>query len=444
MTVAETFGEFVADAGRSEPGANVIRHATRALVDWSGTVFAGWQTPFAELLLRPLSRELGTGPARVYSSPPLASWPRTAALLNSAVSHSIEMDDIYSPALYHPGCPTIAAALAVAEATGASGRDLLRAIAIGYDVGNRIGRAIQPSHYRYWHTTGTVGGFGAAAAAAALLRLDARQTAHALATVATFAAGLQQAFRSDAMSKPLHAGRAAEAGVLAAEGAQAGLTGALDILEGEAGFAAAMSQGAQWNQAFDGLGASWTIEEITFKNHACCSHAFAAIDGALVLRPQIDDVSRIEQIIVETYTTATEVAGIAQPDTPYEAKFSTAFAVATALLFGRVRLDAFTHDRLHDAGIKALMPRVSLVGSAAYDQAFPAMRGATVRILLRNGLELRHEQPTRRGSPTFPMSNDELADKFRELAEPALKCQTEATLTRLERAADATAFRLMP
>ena len=122
-------------------------------------------------------------------------------------------------------------------------RTFLRGVIVGYEISTRIGESVMPSHYKYWHTTGTVGSFGTAAAVATILELNATQIAHALATVATMAAGLQQAYRMQAMSKPLHSGHAAEVGALAAMAAAKGVTGAADILEGEVGFGNAMSAG---------------------------------------------------------------------------------------------------------------------------------------------------------------------------------------------------------
>src|SRR5690606_8227527 len=161
-------------------------------------------------------------------------------------SHAAEVDDIYKYAIYHPGAPTISAALALAQHLKANGDDFLRAVIAGYEVSTRIGQALGRDHYKYWHNTGTVGVFGSAAAAAVLLKLKPNEFAHALATAATFAAGLQQAFKMDSMSKPLHSGRAADAGLLAAMGAAKGITGSLDILEGEFGMGRAMSSGPDW------------------------------------------------------------------------------------------------------------------------------------------------------------------------------------------------------
>ena len=211
---------------------------------------------------------------------------RAAALFNGSAAHAAEVDDSFRDAMYHPGAATIAAALAASQQAGASGLDFLRAVVLGYEVSTRIGVTLGRAHYRFWHNTGTVGVFGAAAAAGYALRLDAGPFAHALATAATFSAGLQQAFRMDSMSKPLHAGRAAEAGLLAAQLAHRGVTGSLDVLEGESGLGRAVSDGPDWSGIGDTLGRDFHITRLTFKNHVGCGHTFAAIDAALALRSQ--------------------------------------------------------------------------------------------------------------------------------------------------------------
>ena len=208
---------------------------------------ARWSAP-ATLLESALAEDLDRGGATLALG--RNATARTAALINGTAAHTIEFDDIYRDAIYHPGAPTIAAALAVAQERGASGEAFLRGVIVGYEISTRIGAAMGRAHYRYWHNTGTVGSFGAAAAAAAMLLAWTRERfAHALATVTTFAAGLQQAFRMDSMSKPLHAGHAAEAGLLAALAAREGVTGSLDVIDGEAGFGRAMSDGPDWDQA---------------------------------------------------------------------------------------------------------------------------------------------------------------------------------------------------
>src|SRR5829696_7176731 len=264
----------------------VEHHARRALIDWFAALLPGCLHPPATLLAAAMAPERGAGRAVCYVDGQ-PSGLRHAALLNATASHSVEFDDIYRDAGYHPGCPTIGAALAAAQSRGAALDGLLRAVVAGYEVSCRIGVAIQPSHYRYWHTTGTVGTFGAATAAALALGCDATRIAHAIGTAATFAGGIQQAFLSDSMSKPLHPGHAADAGALAAIGAAAGVTGALDVLHGPVGFAAGTSEDTgKWDKALAGLDGRVAITAMTFKNHGCCGHIFAGLDAVADLRAE--------------------------------------------------------------------------------------------------------------------------------------------------------------
>ncbi|MFA7665610.1 MAG: MmgE/PrpD family protein, partial [Burkholderiaceae bacterium] len=200
--------EVAAEFGAQPPAAidseEILHHAKRAVLDWHAAAIPGAVQAPPVLLEKVLADELDRGPSALVLG--RRATTRAAAFLDGTAAHTVEVDDIFKQAIYHPGAPTIAAARAVAREVGASGRDFLRATTVGYEISTRIGAAMGRAHYRYWHNTGTVGAFGAAAAAAVLYRLDAGRFAHALATVATFAAGLQQAFRMDSMSKPMHAG----------------------------------------------------------------------------------------------------------------------------------------------------------------------------------------------------------------------------------------------
>jgi 2-methylcitrate dehydratase PrpD len=436
QTVLVELASYAAGESSERLPEQVVHDAKRAIVDWFAAVLPGGVEPPASLLQAALAGE-GRGSARVY---PGASTlpPRTAALINATAAHTLEFDDIFRDAVYHPGCATVSAALALAQDRGSSGAELLRAVVVGYEVGTRIGATVNPSHYEYWHTTGTVGSFGAAAAASAVLGLGVEATAHALATAGTFAAGLQQAFRSECMSKPLHAGHAADVGVLAALAAERGVTGATDILEGPAGFGRAMSRGCDWTRAVDGLGARYNISATTFKNHGCCGHTFAAIDGMLELRRSHALVAAdVERIHVGTYRTAVEVTGRFDPKGEFEARFSLPYVVCHALVHGSVRRDAFSPDRLGDPLVRALMGRLTLDVDPALDAAFPGRRAATVRVDTKDGRTLAHHQPTRRGDPDAPLDDRDLEEKLRELAVPVVGAATVEhlldTLWKLER-----------
>lgn len=416
----ETIAAYgAADSTRALP-PEVTHYAKRAVIDWFSALYPGTRVSPALNLVRAHAPELGSGRSSLPGFATTA-FPALAAWINGSASHSVEFDDIFKDAVYHPGCPTIAAALAVAEDRGATGAQFLNAVVVGYEISTRIGAAVQPSHYRFFHTTGTAGSFGGAAAAAALYAPGgALAMRNALATVGTFASGLQQAFRSDSMTKPLHAGHAASIGVTAAQAAAHGVTGAVDILEGAAGFGAALSDGARWEVATEGLGTRYNMMSITQKNHGCCGHTFAAIDAVLALRAQGVAAAQVATLEVQTYQAALDVAGNPSPRTAAEAKFSMAYVVAHALLHGSVRLNAFEAERLESPAIRALMGKVSVRADAQLTAAFPGQRAARVVLTLADGRRLEQFAPCRKGDPEAPLTDAEIDDKYLELASPVI------------------------
>ena len=428
--LCQTIGDQVAALPEELP--DLIAHdCTRALIDWVAAVLAGGEDRAAVAIRMATEAIAGPGSAAIIGSTRLVD-ARTAALVNATAAHAAEVDDVYRDGIYHPGAPTIAAALAVGQSNGVDGSALLRSIAIGYEVSCRIAAAVQPAHYRYWHTTGTIGTLGAAVAAASILGLDAGGIANALALATTFAAGLQQSFRSEAMAKPMHAGHAADAGVIAALGAANGLTGALDVLEGAAGFGAAMSEAVDWKRVVAPWDLPWAVMEITVKNHTACGHTFAPIDAMLALRNKFDlKAGDIAHVLVETAAIPIEVAGNPNPRTPFEAKFSIPYCIAAAMEFGSVRLAAFSQAALNDPVLRELADRTELKVGAAFNSVFPNQRAARVTIKLNNGESIREEAWTRRGDPDDPLSDEELSAKFIELAKPTLEADAPRILESL-------------
>jgi 2-methylcitrate dehydratase PrpD len=415
----EQIADYAIKDQTSKLSDEVVHHAKRAVIDWYAALLPGSKVAPATLLEQAFAEDLDRGRARLATG--RKATLRAAALINGAASHSVEFDDIYRDAGYHPGSPVISAALAAAQATGASGETFLRGVIVGYEVSTRIGEAVMPSHYRFWHTTGTVGAFGAAAAVATILGCNHQQFMHALATVGTFASGLKQAFLSQAMSKPLHGGHAADAGALAAMAAAKGVTGALDILEGESGFGAAMSVDPDWSKATKGLGKDYHIVHMTFKNHGCCGHTFPAIDGVLELKQKHDLTHKdVKKIRLASYKAGLDIIDNAAPEGEYQAKFSIQYTVAHAMTHGSVRLNAFLPERLNDADVRALMKKIEVVADPELSKGYPTQRAAHVEIETTDGRKLTHFQPTRKGDPEMPLTDEELQDKFLELAAPVI------------------------
>ena len=432
MTALQILARHVAGRSAEPLPTEVLHAAQRAVLDWFAAVHPGLATDAVRRLEKVLADDLDHGRSRLVGPDGgRAATPRAAALYNGTAAHAAELDDSFRDAMYHPGAATIAAALAMAQAVGASGPAFLRAVVMGYEVSTRIGVVMGRPHYRYWHNTGTMGSFGAAAAAACVLGLDEPTTAQALALAATFTAGLQQAFRHDSMAKPLHAGRAAEAGVMAAQLAAQGLRSSLDMLEGEAGLGRAMSDNPDWSTIGATLGRDFHITRLTFKNHVGCGHTFAAIDGALALQqahgfghPDIDHVH------LGVYQPTLDIAPHVDPCDADQARFSLHYMVATALVHGSVRLAAFAPSRLFDPATRSLMTRITRSLDPDVDAAFPARRGARVLIRLRDGREFEHLQTDRKGDPELPLSDADLEHKLLELSAPALSPHAAQALIR--------------
>lgn len=204
-----------------------------------------------------------------------------ATMVNAAASHIAKQHDVHNGSIFHPATVVFSPALAVAQAVGASGRQLLAASIAGYEVGIRVGEFLGRSHSKVFHTTGTAGTLAAAAAVGNLLGLDKRAMLHAFGSAGTQAGGLREFLRTAADSKQLHTAHAAAAGLMAAWLAKDGFTGAAAILEGAQGMAAGMSEDADPSRLADGLRSRWATAETSFKWHASCRHTHPAADALL-------------------------------------------------------------------------------------------------------------------------------------------------------------------
>jgi 2-methylcitrate dehydratase PrpD len=415
-TIAEQLAAFTESLDGKGLPDDVRRMARWCLLDWFGSALAGATAKPTAILLG-VARELGGRPEATLLPDGSKTSAPLAAMVNAGASHVVEMDDVHRQGVFHPGATVIPAALAVAEREGASGAELLTAIVAGYEVGIRLGEAAGQRHYDYWHTTGTCGTFAAAAAAGKLLGLDRGRLAAAFGSAGTQAAGLWEFLVDGAMSKQLHPAMAAHDGILSALLAERGFTGAARILEGEKGFLRAMAQGGDPSRLTEGLGGgTFRILETAFKAHAACYHIHSSIDAALLLREKHrPDPKSIRSVTVRLYGAAYRLLQPVQPTSPYAAKFSVPYCVATAMLHGGVGPDAFTETRLADETIQALLGKIRLVHDPALDAAYPDQWPAVVELETAAGSDaMRVDIP--RGDRQNPMSEVDLLTKFNALA----------------------------
>jgi len=334
------------------------------------------------------------------------------ALVLGGLTHILEMDDLHRASVVHPGCVVVPVAFAHSETSEIGGTETLSAILHGFEAACRIGMAVGPSHYRIWHSTATCGPFGAAMAAASLLGLDEDATVHALGNAGTQAAGLWEFLETGAMSKHLHAGRAAEAGLVAAQLAALGFTGPPKILEGARGLFAGACPDADPGAVLAGPEHNWQLHETSIKPWPSCRHTHPAVDGALELSPGFDP-SAVTGISVATYGAAVDLCDRPHPDSVYEAKFSLQHCIAAALTKGRLGFDEFEETARQE--LATLRQKIDLKVDDAFEAAYPDAWGATVEVTFTGGQQRRAERRTCKGDPEAPLAEAELLDKARML-----------------------------
>ncbi|MCX6901882.1 MAG: MmgE/PrpD family protein [Verrucomicrobia bacterium] len=384
--------------------------------DWFANAAAGFTSPLSQALLS-LS-PVYDGPGRALRVGDLKSVePLWAALANAGASHSLEFDDSFRAGLYHPGAPVLSAAFASACRAEAPGTELLTALVAGYEISLRLAAAVNPGHYKIWHTTGTVGAFGAAAAAARTLGLNPRQTAFAFGMAGTQAAGLWEVLPDAPQAKNLHPGKAAQAGLLAALLSRQGIEGPLTIFEGKQGFFSAMvPEPVETRKCTAGLGEEWLTPTTTFKNYPVCGHTMTSIEACLKLHGRFA-LEEVEEIEVRAHPVSLQVAGRSFPADEYQAKFSIPYCVAVALLKGRVGQEEFSRELRESGEVNDLLKRIKLAPDDGLGGA-PGQRPARVTLRVSGGKTFTASAAVRKGDPELPMTPDEKRDKFLKLTGP--------------------------
>jgi 2-methylcitrate dehydratase PrpD len=351
--------QWTADLRNEDLTEHATTWARHALLDWLAVSLAGAQEPLVRMLVDAYGAS-DQGPCLVLGHKANIS-ARDAALINGSAGHALDFDDVASRMYGHPSVPVVPAALALAQERNASGADLLRAIVIGHEVESRVGEMVGPSHYLHgFHATGTVGTLGAAAACASLLRLNAEQTAHALGLAATQAAGLKCMFGT--MAKPLHAGKAAMNGLMAAQLAARGFTAHQAGIECEQGFARTQATAATPLAATLDMSAGFAIEATLFKYHAACYLTHSSIEAIRMLRAQhgvgLDDLDSMTITVAPNHR---GVCDIAAPDTGLALKFSLQQLAVLALDgVATDRLDLYSDATACDARYARARAQVNL------------------------------------------------------------------------------------
>ncbi|MGY2291334.1 MmgE/PrpD family protein [Pseudomonas sp. SDO528_S397] len=425
MSHTQALCRFLAELTYAQVPDAVLARTEDLFLDWLASALAS-QGAHPIPLFERYARTMGpaTGSAQIIVNG-AGSSAYFAALVNGASSHLVEQDDLHNSSVLHPATVVFPAAFAAAQDLGKSGRELLLASVAGYEAGIRIGEFMGRSHYRIFHTTGTVGTLAAAVAVGKLLGFNQEQFTNLLGSAGTQAAGLWEFLRDAADSKQLHTAKAAADGLLAAYLTADGLTGARNILEGDQGLAAGMSSDADPSKLSDRLGSRWALAETSFKFHASCRHTHPAADALLdlMLREGLTH-AQIAHVETRVHQGAIDVLGrVNVPQSVHQAKFSMGTVLGLIAVHGHAGLTEFHELALHDAEVSAFRDKVSMTLDPYVDGAYPKHWLGRVVVTTVDGRVLHGAIDEPKGDPGNTLSRVELADKFQRL------CQFSAART---------------
>lgn len=369
-----------------------------------------------------------------------------AAALNAVAGHVLDLDDTHNASIVHLAAITVPTALALGQKLRASGREVIAAIVAGYEAGAKIGQAINPSAYKYWHTTAVVGPFAAGAAAGKLLGLSEEELLHCFGSAGSQAAGLWEFLKTGAMTKVLHTANANLCGLRAAELARLGFTGAPEILEGERAFVRALAPEYHLEKLVD-FSQGLEIDRNSFKAYACCRHTHSAnFCVEQLLKERTIDPEDIVSIEDRTYHTAIETTNNPYPSSPYAAKFSLQFCIAAMLVTGSLNDRVFTEDNLKNPAIQRLMPKIRMIDDPQINEAFrrdPCRWTHDLTITLQDGSVIhgRVDYPIGDFKNAFDWDmEDRKFDMLTEMLNSSMREKMKTRLHGLEHVADLSAL----
>ncbi|MEU6020232.1 MmgE/PrpD family protein [Micromonospora sp. NPDC048871] len=429
QTLARQLAAFAAATRATELPDRLAASVRQRILDILGLCVAAHRLPTSHAALDYVADLGGRAQAHVVGLPDRVPAAQ-AAFGNGVLAHSLDYDDTHLPSVLHPSAAVVPAALAAAQAAGADGAALTKAVAVGIEVTVRLGMAgfdpvLNNSVFfeHGQHATSICGAMGGAVAAGMLLGLDSDQLTDVLGVTASMAAGLIEANRTGGTVKRLHCGWAAHSAVTAADLVRRGFTGPPTVLEGRFGFYTAFLRGeADYDQITDGLGERWSVPDIFFKPYPANHFTHAGIDAGLALRAQgvpLDRITAIELRVPAAVirTIGEPIATKRTPETGYQAQFSGPYTVVAGLLGGGglgLGLGDFTDELARDPQRRALMALVEVVPDDECDKIFPYQFPAIVTVRTDDGRTWREEVLANRGGPQRPLSDAELAMKFRD------------------------------
>jgi 2-methylcitrate dehydratase PrpD len=356
-----------------------------------------------------------------------------AALVNGALIHTIDFDDTHMGSISHLGASVVSTTLAMGEKVGADGPSLIAAIVLAYEVAGRIGKAIMPSHYKYWHPTGTLGTIATAVSSSKLLGLKIEQMEQAISLAADGASGMRYCIDFGDFSKSLHPGLSAWHGIMAAQIIRRGAVGPKGLLEYKSGFCEAYSDEPNLKALTESLGTFYEIANDSLKAFPTilCSHT--PIQGTIkLMKGKNLRLADVESIYFRVTPTAPGQGMNYSPDSPLAARLSIPYCVAIAAAEGHISMDQFQEAKIMDPKIREFMKKVTVESDPEFNSRYPGTLAAHVEIQTRDGSRLKEESIFPKGHPENPMTDEEIKDKFRRLALVTLdRVQTEEIIEKV-------------
>jgi 2-methylcitrate dehydratase PrpD len=400
----------------------------RALQDHLACAISGSAMPVSRTVLEYFESADATRVATVIGSGKKLS-AQNAAFVNGANTHGLDFDDGHTNGSVHPSGAVFPAVLAAAEQHGATPKQIIAAVVMGYDVTCRIAAASHPTTARRgWHNTAIAGVFGAAAAVAKLLGLDAEQTRNALGLAGSFSGGVREYLFDGAEVKRLHPGKAARDGLVCAELAARGITGSVKILEGRNGFANTHANGEmKWDRLMLDLGSRYEIEYAYFKPYPCCRHYHSAIDGIITLREEHGfKPGDVKQIHLGLYSVGVTGHDHKHAESLLDAQMSAPVAAALAVVDGDIAAHHFLPESIERAEVRRLIDACDTQVDAECERIYPGRRSGAVAIELAGGKRVEKRVLDPKGEGENPMTDDDLKRKFMVNCEPVVgkgKCE---------------------
>ena len=419
--ITKILAEFVVNHPSRGWSDEVEHDAHRTFMNWLGCAIGASQHEAARAALAAVQVLEPSAQATILGRQEKVDIG-SAALINGITSHTFDFDDTHLKTIIHPAGPVCSALLALAEHTGASGRQLIDALVIGIDVSCRAGNMIYPNHYdRGWHITGTTGVLGSAAGCARLLGLTVEQTVMALGIAASQPIGLREQFGT--MTKPFHPGAAAQAGLMAALLAKSGFTSSKRALEAPRGFAQVVSTKYDWNEITDALGKRFEISFNSYKPFACGIVIHPSIDACTQLRDKGVTPENLVRIDLKVHSLVLELTGKKEPADGLQGKFSVYHGCAAGLIFGKASEDEYADDIVTRADVVDVRRKViatvdDTISEASVDAVATLKDGRTVHVHVEHAI----------GSLERPMTDSDLESKFHGMSDAIIGAEQTGML----------------